>query len=107
MLQGFAVGRIGKDAELRQTKEKTAVSNFSLAVEVGWGERKKTLWLDCALWGKQAESLTQYLLKGKMIAILGELDVRAWISQQDNEPRAAIQVNVSEVTLCGSPTVKA
>lgn len=103
MLQGFAVGRIGKDAELRQiTKGETAVSNFSLAVEVGWGERKKTLWLDCTLWGKQAETLTQYLTKGKTIAILGQLDVRAWISKQGGEAQGAIQVNVSEVTLCGS-----
>jgi single-strand DNA-binding protein len=102
MLQGFAVGRIGKDAELRQTKGETVVSNFSLAVEVGWGERKKTLWLDCTLWGKQAETLTQYLTKGKTIAVLGELDVRAWTSKSDDDVHASIQVNVSEVTLCGS-----
>jgi single-strand DNA-binding protein len=101
MLQGFAVGRIGKDADLRSVKG-TAVSNFSLAVEVGYGERKKTLWLDCALWGKQAESLTPYLVKGKTIAVLGSLDVTAWISHQDGEPRGSIQVSVSEVTLCGS-----
>lgn len=107
MLQGFAVGRIGKDAELRRTKEQTAVSNFSLAVEVGWGERKKTLWLDCTLWGKQAEGLTEYLTKGKTIAVLGELDVRAWISTQDQDAHAAIQFNVSQLTLCGSAAAKA
>jgi single-strand DNA-binding protein len=100
MLQGFAVGRIGKDADLRSVNG-TAVSNFSLAVEVGYGERKKTLWLDCALWGKQAESLTKYLTKGKTIAVLGSLDVSAWVSHQDGEPRGSIQVIVSEVTLCG------
>lgn len=104
MLQGFAVGRIGKDAELRNTKEGTAVSNFSLAVEVGWGERKKTLWIDCALWGKQAEGLTKYLTKGKTIAVFGELDVRTWISKQDNDAHGSIQLSVSEVTLCGSAT---
>lgn len=104
MLQGFAVGRIGKDAELRYTQEGTAVSNFSLAVEVGWGERKKTLWLDCALWGKQADSLTKYLTKGKMIAILGQLDVRAWVSKQNDEPNASIQVSVAELMLCTSPS---
>ena len=101
MLQGFAVGRIGKDADLRSVNG-TAVSNFSLAVEVGWGERKKTLWLDCVLWGKQAESLTPFLVKGKQIAVLGSLDVSAWLSKQDNSPRGTIQFNVSEVTLCGS-----
>lgn len=107
MLQGFAVGRIGQDAELRSTKEGTAVSNFSLAIEVGWGERKKTLWLDCTLWGKQAESMTKYLTKGKMIAVLGELDVRVWVSKQTNEPAASIQVSCSQVMLCTSAPAKA
>lgn len=102
MLQGFAVGRIGKDAELRSTNDGKPVSNFSLAVEVGWGERKKTLWIACTLWGKQAESLTQYLTKGKTVAIMGELNVGAWISRQDSDAKAEIQVTVSEVTLCGS-----
>ncbi len=106
MLQGFAVGRIGQDAELRSTKEGTPVSNFSLAIEVGWGERKKTLWLGCTVWGKQAESVTKYLTKGKMIAVLGELDVRAWISKT-NEPSASIQVSCSQVMLCTSPSPKA
>lgn len=107
MFQGFAVGRVGKDAELRKTKEGTAVSNFSLAVETGWGERKKTLWVDCTLWGAKAEGLTEYLTKGKTIAVLGELDLRSWLSNQDHEAHGAIQLTVSELTLCGSPSAKA
>lgn len=102
MLQGFALGRIGKDAELRATDKGTAVSNFSLAVEIGWGEHQKTVWIDCVLWGKSAETLTLHLTKGKQIAVLGELDVRAWIGRQDNEPHGQIQMNVSEVAFCGS-----
>ena len=107
MMQGFMVGRVGKDADLRKTKEGTAVSNFSLAVKVGYGDREKTLWVDCVLWGKMAENLTQYLRKGSQIAVLGELDVRAWTSDKDQEVRAAIQLNISELTLCGSKTVPA
>lgn len=102
MLQGFAVGRLGQDAELKYTKDGTSVANFSLAVDVGWGDRRKTLWIDCAIWGKKAEALTEYLTKGKTIAVLGELDVRAWVSNQDGDPRGSIQLTVLEVTLCGS-----
>jgi len=102
MLQGFAIGRIGKDADLR-TVNGTAVSTFSLAVDVGWSESKKTLWLDCSLWGKQAESLTKHLTKGKTIGILGQLDLRVWVSKQDDTPNGAIQVKVSELMLVTSP----
>jgi single-strand DNA-binding protein len=108
MLQGFMVGRIGKDAELRSAKNAagTKLSNFSLAVETGYGERKKTLWIDCVVWGTQAEALTPYLVKGKQVAVLGELDVRAWKSDRDTEPHATIQLSVSELTLCGSAAPK-
>jgi single-strand DNA-binding protein len=102
MLQGFVVGRVGKDAELKSMQDGTPVSNFSVAVNVGRGDRKKTLWIDCALWGKQAESLTEYLTKGKQVALQGQLDVRAWFSDKDHEAHANIQLSVSEVTLCGS-----
>lgn len=107
MLQGFTVGRLGKDADLRTTKEGTPVSTFSIAAEVGFGDRKKTLWVDCTIWGKMAESLTQYLRKGTQIAVSGELDVRASVSKESNEPGAAIQLTVRELTLCGSANGKA
>ena len=103
MIQGFMVGRIGKDAELRSTKNGTQVSNFSLAVQVGFGDREKTLWVDCTLWEKQAEALNKFLTKGKMVAVTGELDCRAYISDKDQAAHANIQISISKLTLCGSP----
>ena len=58
---GTFSGRIGRDAELRHAKNGDAVTNFSLAVDVGTKDSPRTLWIDCVLWGKRAESLTQYL----------------------------------------------
>lgn len=110
MIQGFMVGRIGKDADLRSIKTKngeTSLSKFSLAVKTGHGESERVIWVDCVLWGKMAESLTQYLRKGTQIAALGELDVRAWTSEKDQEVRASMQLSISELTLCGSKTVAA
>ena len=55
MLKVFLTGRLGKDAEVRQTQNST-VAGFSVAVDVGYGDRKQTFWFDCSIWGKRAES---------------------------------------------------
>lgn len=107
MIQGFMVGRLGGDANLGETKNGTSVSKFSLAVKSGFGEHEKTIWVDCVLWGKLAESLTQHLRKGSQVAVMGELDVRAWTSDKDHEVRAAMQLSISQLTFCGSKTVPA
>lgn len=99
MIQGFMVGRLGKDAELHYTKAGDPVCSFSIACQNGFGDRAKTIWIDCSLWGDRAKSLTQYLLKGKEISVQGELDVRAWNSNSDSEPHATIQLNVRELAL--------
>ncbi len=64
--------RIGRDAELRYTPSQKAVINLACVYDIGWGENKKSQWIDAAVWGKQAESLAQYLLKGKQIVISAE-----------------------------------
>ena len=57
-------GRLGRDAELRTTQSGEKVLGFAVANDVGFGERKQTLWADCSLWGRRAEALAQYLTKG-------------------------------------------
>ena len=63
-------GRIGRDAELRYTPNGDAVCNVPVAVEYGrkgQDGKRPTQWYDLALWGKQAEGLAPYLLKGKQV----------------------------------------
>lgn len=58
---------LGRDAEVRYTQDGKAVANLSLAVKYGVrGQDGKypTQWIDASLWGKQAEALAPYLLKG-------------------------------------------
>jgi single-strand DNA-binding protein len=61
--------RIGRDAELRYTPNQKAVINLACVYDVGWGDNKKPQWIDATVWGKQAEALAEYLLKGKQIVI--------------------------------------
>ena len=78
MLQLTLAGRLGRDAELRSTRDGKAVCNFSVAVDVRRGQEKSTTWVECTIWEKRAEALAQYLTKGTAVAVAGELSVRQY-----------------------------
>ena len=95
MIKVFLTGRLGKDAEVRQTSG-GSVAGFSVATDVGYGDRKQTLWFDCSIWGKRAESgLIDYLKKGQQVAISGEL------SERDHEGKVYKQIRVDDLDLMG------
>lgn len=88
-------GNLGKDCRTGN-QGGTAVCNFTVAVKSGFGEKEQTLWLDCALWGKQAESkLPQYLTKGAQVAVSGELGTK------DHEGKTYLTCRVSSISLVG------
>ena len=58
-------GRLGRDAVLRDAGS-TKVINLALAVNYGYGDKKGTQWYDIAVFGKQAEALVQYAVKGSI-----------------------------------------
>jgi single-strand DNA-binding protein len=97
------LGRLTRDAELKYTAGGQAVCKFSIAVN----RRKKNgdQWedeanfFDIVLWGKQGESLNQYLKKGKMVAVDGELRQDRW--QQDGQNRSKVEVVADFVQLLG------
>ena len=64
--------RIGRDAELRTTPNNKSVIGLACVYDIGWGDNKKAQWLECVIWGKQAEALAPYLLKGKQVVIYAD-----------------------------------
>jgi len=70
-------GRIGKDAELKEVSG-YKVCNFAIGTNVGYGDNKKTMWVDCALWGKQGEGAVKHLVKGQQIFVNGELSTKEY-----------------------------
>ena len=64
MLKITASGRLTRDAELRYTPKKQAVLNFTLALDIGYGENKTTEYLECALWGERGEKLDGLGIRG-------------------------------------------
>lgn len=61
--------RIGRDAELRYTPSGKAVIGLSCVYDIGYGQNKKSQWIDVVIWDKQAEALAPYLLKGGQIVV--------------------------------------
>lgn len=78
-------GRLTRDCETRYTQNGTPVSNFSLAVETGFGDYKRTEFVKCVLWKR--ENLAQYLTKGKPITITAEFQEKKWQDQQGQNRR--------------------
>lgn len=71
-MQLIGLARLGRDAELRRTQSGDAVCTLSLAFNYGRKAAdgtKPTQWVEGSLWGKQAEALEQYLLKGKLVCV--------------------------------------
>jgi single-strand DNA-binding protein len=101
--QVVLVGRLSRDAELKYTNTGTAVCKISLAIN----RRRKSndQWIneanffDVVIWGKMGEALSQYLVKGKQIGIVGELRQNKW--EQDGQPRSKIEIIASNIQLLG------
>ena len=97
------MGRLVRDAEVKYTATGTAIAKFAMAVnrsEKVDGEWKDAAsFFDCTMFGKRAEAIAQYLLKGKQVAICGSLKQDRWNS--DNGPRSKVVVMVDDIQLVG------
>jgi len=98
------VGRLTRESELKFLNNGTAVSRFSLAVNrmkrSGDQWEEEVSFFDIVLWGKQAETLNPYLVKGRQICVSGELRQSRW--EQDGQSRSRIEVVANNVQLIGS-----
>jgi single-strand DNA-binding protein len=99
------VGNLGRDPELRYTPQGTPVCSFSLATN----ERRKdktgemqdqTTWFRVTLWGRQAETASQYLTKGRPVYIEGRLRVEEW-TDRDGKPRHTLEVHATDMQFIG------
>jgi single-strand DNA-binding protein len=98
------VGNLGKDAELRYTPGGSPVATANIATTEVWNDRasgqrqEKTEWHRVVIWGKTAESLSEYLTKGKQIYVEGRLQTRSW-DDKDGNKRYMTEVRADRVVL--------
>jgi single-strand DNA-binding protein len=105
------VGNLGRDAELRYTPGGSAVATLNMATTEVWNDKQgqkqeKTEWHRVILWGKQAESLQEYLTKGKQIYVEGRLQTRQW-DDKDGNKRYTTEIKADRVTLLGGGSGRA
>ena len=98
--QVTALGRLGGDPELRYTASGTAVANFSLATDVGWGDNKSTVWFRVNAWDKQAEFVNQYRSKGRVVLVVGELSLSEY-NTASGENRTSLELRAREIKFGG------
>lgn len=99
------VGHLGRDTELKYTPAGAAVASLSLATSEVWtdkaGQRQeRTEWHRISLWGKQAESLNEYLVKGKQIYVEGRLQTREY--EKDGQKRFSTEIRADRIVLLSS-----
>lgn len=100
------VGNLGKDPELRYTPQGTPVCSFTVATN----ERRKdragetqdiTTWFRVTLWGRQAETASQYLTKGRPVYIEGRIRLEEY-TDRDGNKRQSLEVNATDIHFIGS-----
>ena len=114
MAKGYTLvvveGSLGRDPELKATSGGTKVANFSVAVEDGYGDKVKTSWINIVAFDpkekegerapdryKLASFAERFLKKGKVIRVIGKLDVRSWEDKQTGQKRYATEVIASDL----------
>ena len=98
------IGNLTRDPELRPTPTGQNVASFSLAVNRSWknaqGEQQEAVdYIDCNIWGKPAEIITQYMKKGSGILVSGRLQQRSW--EQEGQKRSKVEVVVEDFNFVG------
>ncbi len=74
--QTMIIGRLTRDPELRHTQAGTAVASFTVAVDEGYGENKKTVFYKCSAWAKTGEAVVNYTTKGQLVFVSGTITTR-------------------------------
>ncbi len=97
------VGRLTRDSELKYTSSGTAINKFSIAVNRNRKQGDQWIdevnYFDITLWGKRGEALQPYLLKGKQVAVEGELRQNRW--EQDGQKRSKVEIFAVNIQLLG------
>nr|AIY62696.1 single-stranded DNA-binding protein ['Populus nigra' stolbur phytoplasma]AIY62697.1 single-stranded DNA-binding protein ['Populus nigra' stolbur phytoplasma] len=89
------VGRITKDPELKNTNSDTYFVKFTLAVNriVSVSSEKKTDFITCTVFGKQAENLEKYISKGALLGVEGSIRVETWEKDGETQWQTSVICN--------------
>lgn len=100
------IGHLGRDPEMRYTSSGMAVCSFSVAVSRKWtskdgAQQEKTTWFRVSAWGKLGEVCNQYLAKGRLVMVEGEVDASAYTPKDGGDPKATLELRANTVKFLG------
>ena len=96
------IGRVVAPPELRYTPTSKAVANFDIAVDrrkTGGSNAKETDFIPVVVWEKLAEICNEYLTKGKLVCVVGQLRTRTY--EKDGQKRKAFEILCNEMQMLG------
>jgi single-strand DNA-binding protein len=99
------IGNLGRDPEVRYTRDGTAVANLNLATTETWNDgngqrQERTEWHKVVAWGKLADVAKEYLGKGKQVYIEGRLQTRSW-EDKEGVKRYTTEVRADQMVMLG------
>jgi len=109
----IVMGNLGSDPEMRYMPDGKAVTNFSLATNRRWNDtatgetREEATWFRVTVWGRQAESVNQYLMKGRQCLVEGRIKPDPQTggprlyTRQDGSVGASFEITATSVTFIG------
>jgi single-strand DNA-binding protein len=103
--KAIVAGALTRDPSLRYTQKGTAVCNISVALNTKYGETDEVYFADVVVWGKQAESVSQYLTKGRQCIVEGRLTLQEW--ESDGQKRSKTVITAANVKFIGSKQASA
>ena len=110
-MHAFGLARIGRDVEVRESRTGgDSVANVSLAFSYGRkgsDGKRPTQWVDGTLWGKRAEALAPYLLKGGLVSVTLEDVAIETYQKADGTPASKLVGKIAAIDLAGSPGERA
>lgn len=93
------IGRLTRDPETKFTPAGKGITSFAIAMDVGFGDKKKTIFWECKIWGERGETFTKYVLKGHQIGIEARIDQEEWNDKATGEQRKKLVLVVNDFTL--------
>lgn len=105
------MGNLTRDPEVRYTPKGTAIATIGLAVNRVWttdaGEKKEEVtFVDVDVWGRQAETVGQYLSKGSPLFVEGRLKLDTWDDKETGQKRSKMRVVCENFQFIGAPKGK-
>jgi single-strand DNA-binding protein len=105
--QVIIIGRLGRDPESRFLQDGTQIASFSVAVDKKWKDKSgtqqsKTTWFRVTAWNKLAEICNQYLKKGALVMVEGEMVApKAYLDKQ-GQPAASLDITAATMKMLGT-----